>query len=122
MSIIEDMGIARQHLWKFQERFNYSPDLTVEINRFRFNMNAPNSWWPVPHVPPYLKLKPPYLKIEMEPETLRAMLDREDHFNNIEIGCRLKLWRKPDVYLPDVHTLLSFFHLPKPIREDTLPP
>ncbi len=105
MSLIEDLSAARQHLWKFQERFNYFPDLNVEINGFRFNFKDTEVWWRAP-------LLPPYLKIEMKPETLRAVLDREDHYNNVEIGCRLRMQRRPNTYAPDAHMILSFFHLP----------
>lgn len=105
MTLLEDLSAARQHLWTFQERFQCFPDLNVEVNGFRFNFKDAEIWWRAP-------LPEPYLKFELGPETLRAVLDREDHWNNVEIGCRLRIDRKPNVYAPDVHTLMSFFHLP----------
>lgn len=107
MPLIEDLSKAREHLWKFQERFNYFPDLNVEINGFRFNMKDTEIWWRAP-------LPEPYLKVTMHTDTLRAMLDRDVHYNNLEIGCLVELDRRPNTYMPDLHTLLSFFHLPRP--------
>lgn len=40
-----------------------------------------------------------------------AMLQRKCHWNNLEVGCHLKIHREPNEYCPDVHTLLSFFHI-----------
>ena len=42
---------------------------------------------------------------------LRRILDREAHWNNAEIGCHIDFFRSPNVYEPDLHTLLQFLHL-----------
>lgn len=106
MTLIEDLSNARANLWKAQERFGYFPDLNVEVNGFRFNLKDTEIWWRAP-------LPEPYLKLELAPETLKAVLNREDHLNNCDVGCRVKYWRQPNTYMPDAHTILSFFHLPR---------
>lgn len=107
MSLIEDLSAAREHLWKFQERFKCFPDINIEVNGFRFNMKNLEVWWRAP-------LPEPYLKITLKPEDLQAVLNRKTNYNDLEVGCRVELDRRPNSYNPDVHTLMSFFHLPRP--------
>lgn len=102
----DDLSAARQNLWAAQKRFGYFPDINIEVNGFRFNFKNQEIWWTAP-------LLEPYLKFELAPQTLQAILERVDHWNNVEIGCRLRIWRKPNIYMPDVHLLMSFFHLPR---------
>jgi hypothetical protein len=49
----------------------------------------------------------------MPDELLSDILNRKAHWNNAEIGCLITFDRRPNVYMPDVHTLMSFFHLPR---------
>lgn len=105
MPLLDDLQKARSNLWKAQERFDYFPDLNVDVNGFRFNMRDCDIWWRAP-------LPEPYLKCTMHPDHLRKLLDREMHWNNCEVACLIEFNRWPNNYLPDVHTLMSFFHLP----------
>jgi UDP-MurNAc hydroxylase len=96
---------ARAKLWEAQKRFNYVPDLRVSINGiFAFRFDQEN---PLAHTG---SLAEPYLKCTMKPEMLSKILNRECHWNNAEIGCHIRFERVPNTYLPDVHTLMSFFH------------
>ena len=47
----------------------------------------------------------------MDPRLLRRILDRKEHWNNAEIGCHIRFHREPNKYNPDVHMLMSYFHL-----------
>ena len=48
---------------------------------------------------------------QMDERLLRRILDRKSHWNNAEIGAHITYIRKPNKHEPDVHTVLSFFHL-----------
>lgn len=46
------------------------------------------------------------------PQTLfEEILERKAHWNNAEIGCHIQFFRQPNVYNPDFHTFMSFFHV-----------
>jgi hypothetical protein len=45
---------------------------------------------------------------------LKRILLRQSNWNSAEVGCHIDFLRVPDIYLTDVHTLLSFFHMPSP--------
>jgi len=51
------------------------------------------------------------LLCSMDPRLLRRILDRRAHWNNVEIGCHIDFFRSPNVYDPDLHTMLQFLHL-----------
>lgn len=95
---------ARANLWRAQKRFNYFPDIVVEVNSYRFNFKDEYG---------QCELKEPYLVCTVPPEKLEGCLKRrsdEFHWNNLEIGCWIRFHRRPNTYMPDVHTLMSFFH------------
>ena len=48
---------------------------------------------------------------EMDSRLMRRILDRKSHWNNAEIGAHISFFRNPNKMEPDLHTLLSFFHL-----------
>jgi UDP-MurNAc hydroxylase len=50
----------------------------------------------------------------MDYRLLKRIVNRQAHWNNAEIGCHVDFIRTPNTYLPDVHTMLSFFCLPNP--------
>ena len=47
----------------------------------------------------------------MDNKLLRRILDRKAHWNNAEIGTHITFKRYPKNMEPDVHTIMSFFHL-----------
>ena len=51
------------------------------------------------------------LECRMDDRLLRRILDRKSHWNNAEIGAHINFIRSPNVYEPDLHTILQFFHL-----------
>lgn len=50
------------------------------------------------------------LECEMDERLLRKILDRKSHWNNAEIGGHINFYRSPNIYEPDLHTGLQFFH------------
>jgi UDP-MurNAc hydroxylase len=114
----ESLPIARTNLWKHQGQLEYKPDLNffveLENDYFYFNFNSEESVFVSKKE---ANLEEPYLTATMHPNMLTRILLFESHWNNIEIGCHITFKRFPNKYLPDVHTLLSFFHLPKTMRE-----
>ena len=47
----------------------------------------------------------------MDNRLLRRILDRKSHWNNAEIGTHITFKRMPNKMDPDVHSIMSFFHL-----------
>lgn len=112
LSIIDLKGClmsARANLWKHQGRMNYFPDINIRINgRFLFNFNSPECKW----LENSRKMVEPFLDCTLSDTLLSRILKRQAHWNNAEIGCHIEFYRQPDVYMPDVHLLMSFFHVP----------
>ncbi len=94
---------ARDNLWKAQERLGVKPKLNVEVNDFLFCMDKP---YRRPIIRSY-----PFLKCTIRPDLLERILKRELHWNNVELACDIMFDRIPNHYMPDVHTLMSFFHV-----------
>ena len=103
---------ARENLWRAQERLGIKPAVTVVVNGFPFRMDDPVLFGLAPATfndPP--RFQEPYLKCTMPNALLRRILTREVHWNNAELACDILFDRRPNVFNPDVHTLMSFFHL-----------
>lgn len=102
MISLEELAAAHKHVWAMQEKLGCYPPCEVNINGFSFSMGKAidrddGNW----------------LGCTLPEGLLRDILDRKVHWNNAEIGC-LITFNRVGPYLPDVHTLLSFFHLPRP--------
>lgn len=98
MISLEDLKSARSNMYRAQERFGCYPACAVLVNGFEFDM-GPNGGECV-------------LDCKLPGQLLRDILDRKVHWNNAEIGCLIR-FNRVGPYMPDVHTLLSFFHLPR---------
>ena len=48
---------------------------------------------------------------QLDNRLLRRILDKKAHWNNAELGTHINFKRYPNKMDPDVHTLMSFFHL-----------
>ncbi len=108
MDLSEMLIAARANLWKAQERLNCFPRLDIFINDHVFSMSSQGH--PVPPGP-HWSCSSPCLRCHMSPDLLRRILTRETHWNNAELAGDIEFDRRPNVYLPDVHTLMSFFHV-----------
>jgi len=103
---------ARQSLWRAQERYDHQNSWTVAIalqdGYFTFRMDSEDSSFQSLDT----ELPEPYLRCQLDMRLLAQILLRKAHWNSAEIGCHINFYRKPDQYLPDIHTLMSFFALP----------
>jgi UDP-MurNAc hydroxylase len=103
---------ARQNLWLAQERFKHFNSWTLALRlpdgSFTFRLDKQETTWLSPGEP----LPESYLACELDLRLLAQILLRKAHWNSAEIGCHINFYRQPDHYLPDVHTLMSFFTLP----------
>lgn len=93
---LDDHFKALCRLLETQARLNCYPACEVSINGYTFRLNnkvEPEGW----------------LKCELDPALLARILRREEHWNNAELGCHIMFERKGP-YMPDVHTLMCFFH------------
>lgn len=52
-----------------------------------------------------------FLICKIDLRLLRRILDRRAHWNNAEIGCHIDFYRSPNIYEPDLHSMLQFLHL-----------
>jgi UDP-MurNAc hydroxylase len=101
---------ARKNLWKHQGRWNAFPNLNLYISApdgtaAHFNFNSKECTYGTG-----LARAKPFLECSMDSRLLLRILQRKAHWNNAEIGCHIDFKREPDEYLPDVHTLMSYFH------------
>jgi len=102
---LSEMVKARAHLWQAQCRLGIKPAVTVVVNDFSFRMDDP--------ITMTQPLTEPYLKCHLSPENLRRILTREAIWNNLEVAGDILYDRRPNIYNPDVFTLMNFFQLPR---------
>ena len=103
---------ARHNFGTWQQHFGYSNDINVYLELgdgrlFHFNP----AMFETEFVDDATMLMQPYLKCTMDPRLLFRILTRDAHWNNAEVGCHIDFHRVPDVYDPDLHTMLSFLHI-----------
>jgi UDP-MurNAc hydroxylase len=100
---------AREHLWKYQSSLGYRSEWTFALEpkgygrSFAIRFDSPDGGW-------VERLEAPYVKAELDPRLLMRVLDRRTNWNNVEIGCHAKFERAPNAWLPDLHTMMAFFH------------
>jgi UDP-MurNAc hydroxylase len=105
--LVELCHKARQRLWEKQKQFNFYKNYKISIylaydHYFSFNFNSTDSWTEYS-----AKAELMYV---LDRRLLKRILQRTSHWNNAEIGCHIDFHREPNVYQPDVHTMMSFFH------------
>lgn len=102
-----DLLAALDHLRGAQRRFECWPNCLIIVNGFAFSMrndqDAFTSW----------TNHDGELVCDLPSDLLTRILNREEHWNNAELGCHITFERKGP-YMPDVHTLLCFFHKAAP--------
>jgi UDP-MurNAc hydroxylase len=106
------LDMARAHLGRAQERSGVRPALTFWLRvpgtgdfTTRLDRNDP---FIVAHSAP----EEPYLRATVPYPMLIALLTTHISWNTLESSCVIDLYRAPEVYVPDAHVVLSFFHLP----------
>ena len=107
-SLKENLILSRNNLWKYQKRFNYFSMWSVSIDLgeeyFNFALDSDRSYFGKP--PEDMRLK-----VFMDPRLINRILTRKSHWNNVETGFHMNFHRKPNFYDPDLHVIMSFFHL-----------
>ena len=107
---------ARANLWRVQQRMRCFPQchcyIRLPTSQFHFDFASPASGF-LP-IDSRIALTEPYLSCSLDLALLGRILRRQSHWNNAEIGGHISFFRHPDTYQPDVHMLLSFFHLSSP--------
>jgi hypothetical protein len=104
--LAEDIAIARANLWRAQQRMDCYPRCAVWVNGHGFYMDCEDE-------DGASEVFEPALRCYIPEPLLEDILHRRVHYNNAEIGCLIEFDRKGP-YMPDVHMLMSFFHLPRP--------
>ena len=101
---------ARKNLWDKQKRLNWSKDYNIylsidETPEYHFNFSSPelnicrNT---------NLKKKEPYLECFLSRQLFYRIITSKVHWNNAEGGLHIDFFRKPNKYVPEVYTLMSF--------------
>jgi hypothetical protein len=93
---------AVDNLRRAQEKLGTYPDCEVSVNGEAFYLGTKKS------------KKTVKLACTLPKELLGRILKREVHWNDAELACLIRFHRSPNLYQPDVHTLLSFLHEPRP--------
>lgn len=101
---------ARANLWKKQQKLNWMRDYNIyltldEVPCYSFNFAHPDT----SSLGGKLKeRKDPFLECFLSRQLFYQILTRKAHWNNAEGGLLIDFYRKPNEYLPEVFTLLSF--------------
>ena len=98
---------ARQNLRRAQVRLDCWPEWLVDVNGESLYLGRGTTGRT------RMLVDLPRLKCTMEPELLERILRREVHWNSVELACKIRFFRDPNVFNPDVHLLLSFLHMPR---------
>lgn len=114
---------ARESVWRASQRLSCFPNVVVTINaNYAFWMDHEEHHYYVAdgyYHDGYISPKEwahrwdkPILQCALPDALLCDILDRKVNWNNAEIGCLIR-FNRTGPYQPDVHTLMSFFHLPR---------
>jgi hypothetical protein len=101
---LDELAAARANMRAAQNRFKCFPACSLVVSygeEYSFRMHQGGA-----------PLGDNVLRCYLPDLLLRDILDRKVHWNNAEIGCLIR-FNRVGPYMPDVHTLMSFFHLPK---------
>jgi UDP-MurNAc hydroxylase len=115
---------ARKNLWSSQQRQNLMPavDVELEINPvpgcpvqdgsgryFRFALDREKPYAPNESVAGGEDRL--FVRFRIDSSLMLMLLAGGAVWNNVEIGALVECEREPDVYVPTVHSLMSFFML-----------
>jgi UDP-MurNAc hydroxylase len=113
---------ARAHLWARQQQLGFFSDCRTYIalgeQEFLFRWSDPAC-----AVVPAGQHEAPYVRFALDTRLLRRMMDGRAHWNNAAVGCHIDFWREPNVYNPDLWTMMAFFHprAPSPQPQPSAP-
>mgnify|MGYP006138307821 CR=1 FL=1 len=99
-TLLNDLKIASEKMKDRSKRFNINlkSNVYIEINKKKIKIVEGSD-------------KNRDLFCQLDNRLLRRILDKKAHWNNAELGTHINFKRYPNKMDPDVHTLMSFFHL-----------
>jgi len=110
IDLTERLEEARQRMERYQEKAAYNSDWKVyldvgqeELYTISFDKT------------PVYKIKPgmeqiPFIGLGLDYSLLVMILNRQAHWNNVDLSSHLRIYRQPDVYEKQVYMLLSYLH------------
>ena len=108
-----ELKTARTKLFLKQKTYNVFPDLNMYIRTdggtvvFNFLEDSVKMEG---HVP-VSEMREPFLCADLDLRLFKSILTRETNWNNTIIGCHIDFRRKPNVWIPDADTIMSFFQV-----------
>jgi len=105
--LIEDAEKSSSKLKNRMTRFGLESRFVVTIKIF----NDTYEIWPEFRLLSSSESLNYLLECRIDERLLRRILDRKSSWNNAEIGGHIDFVRSPNIYEPDLHTALQFFHL-----------
>ncbi len=107
-------ALARQALWRKQKQMNWFLDYSVvfvidEHPKYGFNFSSEEV--ELHSFARYCRGRP-ILECYLSRQLFYQILTRRAHWNNAEGGLHIEFYRDPNIYIPEVFTLLSFLCVP----------
>ncbi len=117
IEILPLLQIARERLARYQKKYEFWSDwlmgICLEENRDHVYVFSFENEKAVQKMAKknFLDSGQKILLVTVPYNYLVAILTRHCHWNNAYHGCHVDWFREPDVYIPELQTLFSFFHL-----------
>ncbi|MFT5519447.1 MAG: UDP-MurNAc hydroxylase [Enterobacterales bacterium] len=113
---VEDLNVlilaARVNMWEMQKKLNWFKDYNVYINiegLYLYHLN-----FSVEKIDNKIEERyTPYLEVRLSQQLMYSIITKKVHWNNAEGGLHLEFYREPNLYVPEVFILMSFFHAEK---------
>lgn len=104
---------ARSCLWTKQNQFSFFVNYKVGIELapgYFFTIDFSNPVGEASHG------SRAQLNCFLDTRLLKATLVGKSHWNLAEVGCHIDFDRNPNIYNPDISTMMCFFHLPRGVK------
>lgn len=106
-NLIRDIQVASDAMIFRMKKFNLSSSFNVILDIYSKKYQIYPTYIPHPTLTNHMST----LECKLDERLLRYILDKKSHWNNAEIGAHISFNREPNIYEPDLHTGLQFFHL-----------
>lgn len=105
------MQEARKELWKMQTRLDWFRDYNMVLNideRIGYKFNFDNEGIEKMNLSNIDDLDN-YVMAYVSTQLIYSIITGRVHWNNAEGGLHIDFFRKPNIFIPEVYTLMSFF-------------
>ena len=102
---------ARANLWEMQKKLDWFRDYNVYLDaegKYLFHFNFKDEGVEVLPLANDTR-KCDYLEARLSPQLLYSIVSGKTHWNNAEGGLHIDFFRDPNIFIPEVYTLMSFF-------------